>query len=136
MSSTSSSTSSDFVKPAVGAAVAVLADRFIFNNTNVNMNAAFGGSVAIGLYASTMISPNIPAFLPDMGTLASGKALQDRVTEIALSSGSSYIINRFVLNNDYNPQDLMKRVAVIAAADFIGEYASDYFGGRALSYFV
>ena len=127
--------SSEFIKPAVGGVVAIVADRYIFNNTNTNSNAIFGASVAAGLYASTMITPNIPGFLPDMGTLASGKALQDRITEIALSSGSAYAINRFVLNNDYNPQDLMKRVAVIAAADFIGEYASDYFGGRALSYF-
>ena len=127
--------STDFVKPCIGAGVAVLADRFIFNNADVNSNAAFGGAVAIGLYASAMISPNIPKFLPDMGSLANGKLLQDRVTEISISSGSAYVINRFVMKNDYNPSDLMKKVAVIAAADFIGEYASDYFGGRALSYF-
>ena len=127
--------STDFVKPAVGAAVAIAADRFIFNNTDVNSNAAFGGAVALGLYASAMISPNIPKFIPDIGTLASGKLVQDRVTEIAVSSAGAYVINRFVMKNDYNSSDLMKKVAVIAAADFIGEYASDYFGGRALSYF-
>ena len=126
---------SDIVKPAVSGAVAILADRFIFTNTNVNNNAAFGGAVAIGLYASAMISPNIPRFLPDMGTLANGKLLQDRVTEIAVSGGSAYVINRFVMQNDYNPSDMMKKIGVIVAADFIGEYASDYFGGRALSYF-
>jgi len=127
--------STDFVKPAVGAVVAILGDKYILNNSNMNSNFVFGGSVALGLYASAMISPNIPKFIPDLGTLANGKLLQDRVTEIAVSGGSAYVINRFVMQNDYNPSDMMKKVGIIVAADFIGEYASDYFGGRALSYF-
>ena len=127
--------STDFVKPAVGAVVAILGDKYILNNSNMNSNAVFGASVAIGLYTSAMISPNIPKFIPDLGTLANGKLLQDRVTEISISGGSAYVINRFVMQNDYNPSDMMKKIGVIVAADFIGEYASDYFGGRALSYF-
>jgi hypothetical protein len=127
--------STDFVKPAVGAVVAILGDKYILNNQNMNSNAVFGASVGIGIYASSLISPNIPKFLPDLGTMASGKALQDRVTEISLSSGSAYIINRYVMQNDYNSSDMMKKLGIIVAADFIGEYASDYFGGRALSYF-
>ena len=127
--------STDFVKPAIGAVVAILGDKYILNNQNMNSNAVFGASVGIGIYASSLISPNIPKFLPDLGTMASGKALQDRVTEISLSSGSAYIINRYVMQNDYNSSDMMKKLGIIVAADFIGEYASDYFGGRALSYF-
>ena len=127
--------STDFVKPAIGAVVAILGDKYILNNQNMNSNAVFGASVGIGIYASGLISPNIPKFIPDLGTMANGKLIQDRITEISLSGGSSYVINRFVMQNDYNPSDMMKKVGIIAAADFIGEYASDYFGGRALSYF-
>ena len=128
---------SDIVKPLTAGLVAGIADRYVFNNTNINSNASFAGAVAIGIYGSTMISPLLPKIIPDMGTttLISGKTLQDRITEISVSSASAYVINRFVMQNDYNPSDMMKKIGIIVAADFIGEYASDYFGGRALSYF-
>ena len=128
--------STDFIKPAVGALVAIIGDRYISNNTNTTMNLYFGASVGAGLYLSTMITPNLPKIFPEnIGTLANGKLLEDRITEIVISSGSAYVVNRFVLNNDYNPSDMIRKLGIIAASDFIGEYASDYFGGRALSYF-
>ena len=82
--------SSDFVKPAVGALVAIIGDRYVSNNTNTTMNLYFGASVGAGLYVSTMITPNLPKIFPDLGTLANGKLLEDRITEIAISSGSAY----------------------------------------------
>lgn len=138
MSSSSTVTSTNnnsnaFIKPLVGAAVAVAADKFILNNNDLNKSLMFGASVGAGLYAATLIAPMIPPLIPPT-TLSNGKTIQDRVVEVGSGAGSAYALNRFVLKNDYSRGEMFKRLAIIAACDFVGEYASDYMSGNPLSY--
>ena len=123
----------DYIKPLVGGAVAAALDNMYLMNKNTTANMYFGGAVAAGLFASQIIEPLMPQIIP-VSVLSNGKTVEDRIIEIGAGAGSAYVLNRYILKNDYNPNDMYKKLAIVAASDFIGEYASDYMGGRALSY--
>ena len=123
----------DYIKPLVGGAVAAGLDNMWLMNKNTTANMYFGGSVAVGLFASQILEPFMPQIIP-VSVLANGKTIEDRIIEIGAGAGSAYVLNKYILKNDFNPNDMFKKLAIIAASDFIGEYASDYMGGRALSY--
>jgi hypothetical protein len=124
----------DFIKPLVGGAVAAGLDNMYLNNKNQTANMYFGAAVAVGLYASQVIEPIMPQIIP-ASLLSNGKTIEDRIIEIGAGAGSSYVLNKYILKNDFNQSEMIKKLGVIVASDFIGEYASDYMAGRALSYF-
>ena len=43
--------------------------------------------------------------------------------------------NKFALKNDLKPNELIQKIGIIVAADFVGEYIDDYISGRPLSFF-
>lgn len=135
MSTSTSSMTTDFVKPLVGGAVAVLADKFILGNQNMNQSLIFGASVGAGLYGASVVTPIMPVLIPT-SVLPNGKTIEDRVLEVSAGSVGAYAINRYVLKNDFNRNDMYKKIGIIALSDFVGEYVSDYIGGRPLSYFA
>ena len=55
---------------------------------------------------------------------------------MAFGTGASYAINTYVLKNTNYYDDIYKRLGVIVAADFIGEYISDYMTGEPLQYLI
>ena len=140
MSATTTSTSSSmsgYVKPLVGAGVAIALDKFVLMNPNMQSSLYFGASVGGALFLVGMFDTNVPNFLPDITAIgADGATLSKRVAEITASSAAAYAINKFVMKNDNSPQLMMKKLAVVLASDFAGEYASYYFSSRALSYFA
>ena len=132
-----SSSMSGYVKPLVGAGVAIALDKFVLMNPNMQSSLYFGASVGGALFLVGMFDTNVPNFLPDITAIgADGATLSKRVAEITASSAAAYAINKFVMKNDNSPQLMMKKLAVVLASDFAGEYASDYFSSRALSYFA
>ena len=136
-SSSSTSSMSGYVKPLVAAATAVALDKMVLMNPNMNSSLYFGASVGGALFLVGMFDTNVPTFLPDITAIgASGATLSKRVAEITAGAGSAYVINKFVMKNDSSPQLMAKKLAVVIASDFAGEYASDYFSSRALSYFA
>ena len=132
-----SSSMSGYVKPLVGAGVAIALDKLVLMNPNMNSSLYFGASVGGALFLVGMFDTNVPNFLPDITAIgADGATLSKRVAEITAGAGAAYAINKFLLKNDNSPQLMMKKLAVVIASDFLGEYASDYFSSRALSYFA
>ena len=137
MSSSSSSSTqpkTDFIKPLVGGLVAGGLDNWWLLNKDYQSNAIFGATVAGSLYATQMVSGMIPALIPT-AVLSNGKTVQERLLEISAGSAGSYAVNKYIFNNEYRQTDMMKKIAIVAVADFIGEYASDYMNQRQLSYF-
>jgi len=136
VSSSSSSSMSGYVKPVAGAITAVVLDKMVLMQPNMQSSLYFGGAVGAGLLLVSMFDTKIPSFLPDIPSIgASGETLSKRVLEITAGAGSAYAINRYVIKNDNNPQMMMKKLGVVIVSDFVGEYVSDYFSNRALSYF-
>ena len=129
--------SSAYIKP-IATGVAAALDRFVLNNVDNTSMAYFGGAVTAGVFASTLFS----AYLPDMSSVVSdtayykSKEVEKRILEVAFGTGASYAINTYILKNTNYYDDIYKRLGVIVAADFIGEYISDYMTGEPLQYLI
>jgi len=120
------------LKPVLVAGAIVALDKYALNQQNLNNSLYFGLAGAIGVYAASMVTPLIPK--QGSGTFMDARTIEGRILEIGMGTGATYGLNRFVFNNDLNPNDLLMKCAVIAGADLIGEYASDYLEGRPLSF--
>jgi len=116
------------LKPILTGLTIVALDKYALNQQDMNSSLYFGLAGAIGIFGAQMVVPMIPN--QGSGGMVDPKTLEGRILEIGLGAG----INRFVLNNDLRPNDLMMKAGVIAAADFISEYIDDYLAGRPLSF--
>ena len=136
MSEKTSTPTTDFIKPLVGGLTAGILDNMWLMNKDMTSNGIFAVTVAGGLYGSQMISTSLPSLIPT-SVLSNAKTIQQRLLEIGAGAGSSYVVNKYVLNNEgYSRDNMMKKLAIIVASDIIGEYASDFMNTRELSYFI
>jgi hypothetical protein len=113
-------------KPVISGITAAAAEYFIMGNQNVKKCAMFGGAVGVGIMAVSpvqiFVSPYFPTATP-MGKI--GKILEGRILEIACGASAAYALNRFVLKNEYTNADLLYKLAIICAADIVGETACE-----------
>ena len=124
-----------YVKPVATGAIAAALDKYVLLQPDMKKSLYFGGSVALGSVAATLTAPLVPNVVPIEMDGIDGKTLTGRVVEVGLSTGSSWAINKYLLKNEVSREDWTKRVGVIAASSFLGEYVSDYMTGQPLSYF-
>ncbi len=126
-------TSISNLKTILTGGVVVLLDKFALNQPDMNSSLYFGVAAAAGVFAAQMVVPMLPD-QPSMSTMIDTKTLETRILEVGLGTGATYGINKFILNNDIRPNDLIQKLGVIAAADFISEYIDDYMNNRALAF--
>ena len=120
------------LKPILAGAVIVAIDKYALNQQNLNNSIYFGIAGAVGIFGAQIVTPLIPN--QGSGTMIDPRTLEGRVLEVGLGTGATYALNKFVFLNDLNPNDLMMKVGVIVAADFVAEYIDDYIAGRPLSF--
>lgn len=120
------------LKPLITGAVIVALDKYALGQQNLNSSIYFGLAGAVGIFAAQVVTPLIPK--QGSGTMIDPRTLEGRILEVGLGTGATYGLNRFVLNNDLRPNELLMKVAVIAGADFVSEYIDDYLAGRPLSF--
>ena len=120
------------LKPIINGAVIVAIDKYALNQQNLNNSIYFGIAGAVGIFGAQIVTPMIPN--QGSGTMIDPRTLEGRVLEVGLGTGATYALNKFVFLNDLNPNDLMMKVGVIVAADFVAEYIDDYLAGRPLSF--
>ena len=120
------------LKPVLVAGCIVALDKYALNQTNLNNSLYFGLAGAIGVYTASMVTPMIPK--QGSGSFMDARTLEGRILEVGLGTGSTYALNKYVFNNDLNPNDLLMKCAVIAGADFVAECIDDYLSGRPLSF--
>ena len=120
------------LKPILTGAVIVALDKYALGQQNLNSSIYFGLAGAVGIFAAQLVTPLIPK--QGSGTMIDPRTLEGRILEVGLGTGATYGLNRFVLNNDLRPNELLMKVAVIAGADFVSEYIDDYLAGRPLSF--
>ena len=113
-------------KPAVAGLAAAVIDHYVMGDVSYRRNAMFGGAVGAGIFAVSWVEPLVAPMFPTKTPLGHiGKALEGRIVEIACGSGAAYALNHFVLKNQLNPNQLLKKLGVIVAADIIGETACE-----------
>ena len=123
------------LKPIVMGATVVALDKFVMKNQNMNESLYFGLAGAVGAYGGAMVAKAMPLPLPS-GEYFDGKTLEMRIAEIGVGAGVGYALNKFVLKNDFNKQNMLNKLGILAGADFIAEYLTDYIQGRAPAFFT
>lgn len=126
---------STLLKPLAMGAVVVALDKFVMKNQNMNESLYFGLAGAVGAYGGAMVAKAMPLPLPS-GDYFDGKTLEMRIAEIGVGAGVGYALNRYALKNDFNQKNMLNKLGILAAADFISEYAIDYMQGRKLAFFT
>ena len=126
--------SNSFYKPVVGAALVVAGDKLILQNRNMNSSLVLGAAAGTAFYLSKNIVKMLPNQSGGDNAMYDVKTLETRLAEIGIASVGGYALNKFVLNNDLRPNDMLQKVGLILAADFVSEYVDDYLTGRPLEF--
>ena len=123
------------LKPLVMGATIVALDKFVMKTQNMNESLYFGLAGAVGAYGGAMVAKAMPLPLPS-GDYFDGKTLEMRIAEIGIGAGVGYALNKYAMKNDFNSRNMLNKLGLLAAADFISEYAVDYLSGRKLAFFT
>ena len=122
--------SNSFYKPVVGAALVVAGDNLILKNRNMNSSLVLGAAAGTAFYLSKIIAKMLPKQSGGNNAMYDVKTLETGLGEIGIASIGGYALNKFVLNNELRPNDMLQKVGLIVAADFVSEYVDDYMSGR------
>jgi hypothetical protein len=152
LTSSSSLVNSLASKPLFAGVYAGLLDKFVLGNNDLIGCAKFGGSVAagciLGNIAGTFTAASMGSSVsagsntfadPIFGYNYSGTTILQRAIEIGTSSGVSFGINKFLLQNDWRDGSAMgigKRLGVIALSEVLSDYTMDYLQVRPISYLM
>ena len=126
--------SNNNLKPFLVGGIIVAADKFVLNQPNMNSSLHFGVAGVAGIYLAQNVSQMLPSNQGQITTMIDVKTLETRMLEVSLGAAATYGINKFALKNDLKPNELIQKIGVIVAADFVGEYIDDYIAGRPLSF--
>ena len=126
--------SNSFYKPVVGAALVVAGDNLILQNRNMNSSLALGAAAGTAFYLSKNIVKLLPNQSGGNNAMYDVKTLETRLGEVVIAGLGGYALNKFVLNNDLRPNDMLQKIALIVGADFVSEYVDDYMSGRPLAF--
>ena len=111
------------LKPLVMGATIVALDKFVMKTQNMNESLYFGLAGAVGAYGGAMVAKAMPLPLPS-GDYFDGKTLEMRIAEIGIGAGVGYALNKYAMKNDFNSRNMLNKLGLLAAADFIAEYAA------------
>ena len=138
MSSSNPLNNPTMIKGASAFAFALAADKFVFGNENLYQSATFAGAVTVGIVGGEIIAQKAvtSGMLPDSAGLYEGKLLSQRLLELTIGVGAGYLVNTFVLKNDYNNNDWLKKIGTILVIDVLSEYSKDYVMGSTIGYLV
>ena len=117
-----------FIKPVVAGLVAAAGEKYILRGDNTS-SMYFGGAVAAGIMMSGTVGALIEPHLPTSTNIASalGKSLEARIIETATGSAAAYVVNKFVLHNEWrhDMNSILMKIGIVAAADIAAEMVVD-----------
>ena len=120
-------------KSLVAAGVAASIDIVIYKNNNYKATALLASTVGASSYVSSkLILPDVSGSQFDTSFMESS-TLQQRILELTLSSGSSFVLSKYVLKN-MRELPMMQYIGIFGGSSVVSEYISDYVFKEALSY--
>lgn len=109
-------------KAGLAAGYAYAIDKYYLGETDNNRSLMFGAVVFGGMLFEEsfgmLLKPVLP--LPNVlpkNSVISGKKLVDRIAETLATTGVVFLTNKYLFRNDIYKGEILKRMAVIAAAD-------------------
>ena len=117
-------------------------DAYLLKSKGIPLNSVtlprcltFGALVGGSFLIADMIAPDMTNMKHNgHTTFFSAKTIEHRLIELSLGGGTALATNRFIFNA--STSDLMTQVAVVAGANFLGEYVADYMTSQPLSSFA
>jgi hypothetical protein len=117
-------------------------DAYFLSSKGVPLNSVtlprcltFGAIVGGSFLIADMIAPDMTnRGHSNNSTFFSAKTIEHRLIELSLGGGTALAANKFIFQA--SSSDLMKQAAIVAAANFLGEYVADYATSQPLSYFA
>lgn len=125
----------DIVRPLLIGAYTVLLDKMVMKEKNMSKTMWLAGSATVGAGIGNALSKIIPAPSVNLPILGDGRAMEERIIELTLTGGSAYTINKYVFKNDTNKADFGKKMLLVAGADVLGSWTSDFLTGKPLTIF-
>ena len=95
-----------------------------------------GGCIAGSSYIASKIAPSLPDLSNSMisnTTFYNVKTIEERILELTMSSGSSFLLSVYVFKN-MRPLSVMEYIGIFAGSSVSAEYISDYIFQEKLSY--
>ena len=126
--------SNSFYKPVIGAALVVAGDNFILQNRNMNSSLALGAAAGTAFYFSKNIAKMLPKQSGGDNAMYDVVTLETRIGEIGIAGLGGFALNKFVLNNDIRPNEMLQKIGLIVVADFVSEYIDDYMASRPMAF--
>lgn len=126
--------SNSFYKPVVGAVLVAAGDNFILQNRNMNSSLALGAAAGTAFYFSKNIAKMLPKQSGGDNAMYDVVTLETRIGEIGIAGLGGFALNKFVLNNDIRPNEMLQKIGLIVVADFVSEYIDDYMASRPMSF--
>ena len=123
-------------KALIAAGVAASIDIFIYKNTNYKATALLAGCVATGSFGASKIAPSLTDITGGslgVSTMYDIKTIEQRLIELSISSGSSFVLSKYAFKNMRN-LPMIEYIAIFGGSSFIAEYATDYIFKKPLSY--
>ena len=120
-------------KALVAGGVAASIDIIIYKNNNYKATALLASTVGASSYVSSkLILPDVTGTQFDSSYMESS-TLQQRILELTLSSGSSFVLSKYVLKN-LRELPMMQYIGIFGGSSVVSEYVSGYIFKEPLSY--
>ena len=123
-------------KALIAASIGAGIDLIIYKNNNIKATMLLAGCIG----GSSFVASKMAKSLPDLSGGALGtstmydvKTIEQRVLELTLSSGSSFILSKYVFKN-MRELPVMQYVGIFAGSSIAAEYLTDYIYQQKLSY--
>ena len=113
------------IKPLVVGSLCFVGDKYILQEPYFERSAIFGavcgGSVFFASTAGQLIQPYLPQ---NFMTSELAQTIEGRLIEVSLGAISYGIVSKFVLNTEFNKDEMMKKLAILAVSDVVGEFVA------------
>ena len=125
-------------KSLIAAIIATGIDTLIYKSRNYKNTAILSLTVGASSYISNKMTNSLPELTNSLlqnNENLDVKTLESRVLELTLSSGASFVINKYILNN-MRELPLTQYLFIFGSCSLGSEYITDYLFSEKLAYLV
>ena len=100
----------------------------------MNSSLALGAAAGTAFYFSKNIAKMLPKQSGGDNAMYDVVTLETRIGEIGIAGLGGFALNKYVLNNDIRPNEMLQKIGLIVVADFVSEYIDDYMASRPMAF--
>ncbi len=116
-------------KPVISGVLSTIGHRYFLNQSGDKMESViFGAIVGITTAGTELAEPTIIKLIgAEDDKFSEGKTFSSLVFQSAISSGSVFLINRYIFQNDPFSSKPIHTVGLVAATNIVSEFVTNYF---------